>query len=280
MLRILPFVALCLLLSTSNYDDTMNMNINNANGNYYIVQYALTFVGRKTSDFANGNFIKQILFGHIDLPWTIQDLIKDFGTPASISDFSVGNIIFSKSNVKYPLIGIVMDKNYTIIPIENEEISIIHNIEVNSYFHDGYIMRKSQDYFYDYGGNIYKATLNNSIFCKQCDPQIRNIKIPDPTDYLNQFRVFYVISRDSHILISLLGYINSVDEASRNGTIKFLLSEVKLPPYTFNDTRIIENNESIMQFHFGMISMDFTVNATFKAYQETFNLYAEGLIIT
>ena len=198
--KIFFLVSICLSFACSKYNNN-TMNINNANGNYYIVQYALQFLGRNTSDFPNGKFIMQILYGHVDVPWTIKDLIKEFGESTSITDFSLGNIMISKSNVAVPLIGIVMDQTFTIIPIEGEHISIISSVDLNSYFPDGYVMKKSQDYYFEHLGNIQKATLNNSIFCKQCDTIIRTIAIPDPPDFYNQFILFYMTSRDSHIFI-------------------------------------------------------------------------------
>jgi len=71
-------VALLFLVCLS-----LQLNMDNSNTAFWTYQYARRFIGRNTSDFPDGKFIMNVLYGHTDVPFTIQDLYSKYGRPIS-----------------------------------------------------------------------------------------------------------------------------------------------------------------------------------------------------
>ena len=245
-------------------------NIQNTNGPFWITKYSQKFINYQTAEFPEGSFLLKILYGHIDVPFTLRDLYNNYGANASI--MYPGYIIIGND---FQNGGIVLDNLNIILPVPEQNISIIHSTyDLPSYFPNGFIIKQSFDDPKLYPVDLTQVLLNNSAFCSGCNSYFINIKNLPIFD-LNEFWTFNIQSRDSQINIILMGYIDFIDGPLKSARLKFIYSSLKLGG-KFQDLRLIEDDISFVKFDDQLSIKNFTLTASLNAYNTKSALYIQG----
>jgi len=263
-----PFCFLFLLLVG------YSLNINNTTDRASIRSMASILIGQPTSLFPVEGFLKYILYGHSDLPFTYMNFLNDFGTKEPFCEYESCLIIGSDGNLG----GITISNNAAILPIPGGVVTSVSMDILDKYFPRGFkILLPNTDYLRIRGfGGEFAYFQNSSICLPECINQLFTASEDCDLFTENNYITKSIAAFDPYMnLFELIlhGYLDSSNIPARNGTILLIFYEIfnhtsqqlvqYLPNqgtdnhyiFNFDDSNTINYKGSIMIQLFGQVGV-------------------------
>lgn len=171
------------------------------------------------------------------------------------------------------LAAIALDQYNFIVPVPGGIVKVVQDYQIYSFFPLGFLIKSVP---LDSSATRFvcrQAYLNGSSFCRVNEGYLRYRKELPMYD-INIFWELNIHCKDSDADIYQDGHINSFNKIFQTGNLKFEYSSINFGQY--DDTQMINNNISFMNFTNNVSFFDFTINATVSVYGLQQNLYFVG----
>ena len=218
------------------------------------------------------SFILNVLYGHDDFSFTLEDLLKNYSYNQDFPGY--GSIVIGNDSKKA---GIALDENYFIVPDEYCNILLIDESSLNSHFPNGYTLKWSKSRSAFRTLNSIQASINNTNVCSLNCYGSLFYSLNDPMFDQNIFWNINMASEDNLTSLWLNGYMETYNQANKSGKVKLILGSFRYKEKD-DDFEIIDDKEAYLKFDTISSTMNISINFKVPIYQNLADIAIQGKV--
>ena len=200
-------------------------DIRNTNYGSMMIRQGELYVGLPSSSVESQCFLKRILYGRPDAPFSNEQIFKSLMNKTN--EKAPGNIVIENNYVNS---AIITDNESFIYPIIGSQVVNFPIAFLPRYFGKGYTIfeTKKGNNLNTISLSVKQGLINNTNICNECSFTLK-YQSDFPEIFLNSFWYISIASKMTLITIEMNGFVSDYDDSSKEGKVKLVMISSQYP---------------------------------------------------